>query len=129
MSIPKSIPKIIKEFLRYGILVVMYVTSLDLMEKAYTLETAGKLTYGYAGIVGAFIAALTWIVKWHFHTATSDPEFGPQPPQYATPAPKQQVIYGQPYQSYDQPNARQSPYTKPEFTPPPQPNGKIDPGD
>lgn len=129
MGIPKSIPKIIKEFLRYGILVVMYVTSLDLMEKAYTLEAAGKLTYGYAGIVGAFIAALTWIVKWHFHTATTDPEFGPQPPQYSIPAPKQQVVYGQPYQSYAQPNVPQPPQSKPTYTPSPQRSGKIDPED
>ena len=65
------IPKWLKETGRYVIILAIMALVYDLSYKAFELESEGKLTMQFAGVVASAYGALTFVLKFIFETKVS----------------------------------------------------------
>jgi len=61
-----------KEIARYVLLALLTLMMYKLTEQAYLLESNGKLTMQFAGVVATYLGTWGYVIKWFFTSTVGD---------------------------------------------------------
>jgi len=61
-----------KEIGRYILLALLMMMMYKLTSEAYVLETNGKLTMQFAGVVSVYLGTWGYVIKWFFTSKVGD---------------------------------------------------------